>query len=102
MFLSCQILYLKGIWKILNKILKGKWKYWKYTSKVRIAWIFLFLLFQKFWAYSLCLKAEAFFFFLFEAKVEKVDKEDFEDDIIMKKFGWTYDNLLEIWKSPDE
>ncbi len=26
-------------------------------------------------------------------KVGEVDKKDFEDDIVVKKFGWTCDNL---------
>ena len=78
---------------MLNKILRGKRKYWKYTSKVRIAWISLFLLLQKFWACSLCLRVEAFPLFLFEAEVGEGDEEDFKDDIIVRKFDWTCDNL---------
>ena len=41
----------------------------------------------------MCLRAEAFSLFLFEAKVGEVNEEDFEDDIIVRKFGWTCDNL---------
>jgi len=33
------------------------------------------------------LRAEAFPLFLFEAEIEEVDEEDFEDDIVVRKFG---------------
>jgi len=35
----------------------------------------------------LYLRAEAFPLFLFEVKIGEVDEEDFEDDIIVRKFG---------------
>ena len=44
----------------------------------------------------MCLRVEAFPFFLFEAEVREVDKEDFKNDIIVRKFDWTYDNLLKF------
>ena len=31
--------------------------------------------------------------FSFEVEVEEGDKEDFKDDIVVRKFGWTCDNL---------
>ena len=34
-----------------------------------------------------------FLLFLFEAEIGEVDEEDFEDDIVVRKFGWTWDNL---------
>ncbi len=61
--------------------------------------MFLFLLlFQKFWACFLCLMVKVLSSFLFEeeAKVEEIDEEDFEDNILVRKFNWTYDNLLKF------
>ncbi len=36
---------------------------------------------------------EVFTLFLFEVKVEEVDEKDFENNIDMRKFDQTYDNL---------
>ncbi len=44
----------------------------------------------------MCLRAEVFPLFLFEAEIGEVDEEDFKDDIIVRKFGWTCDNLLKF------
>ena len=41
----------------------------------------------------MCLRAEVFPFFLFEAEVGESDKEDFKDNIVVRKFGWTCENL---------
>ena len=42
------------------------------------------------------LRAEAFLLFLFKAEVEEVNEKDFENDIIVRKFDWICDNLLEF------
>ena len=41
----------------------------------------------------MCLKTEAFLLFLFKAKVREVNKKDFENDIVMRKFDWICNNL---------
>ncbi len=39
---------------------------------------------------------EAFPLFLFKAEVGEDDKEDFEDDILVRKFDWICKNLLKF------
>jgi len=34
--------------------------------------------------------------FFFEMKVGEIDEENFEDDIIVRKFGWTCESLLKF------